>query len=310
MTFDAIVIGGGPAGLTAVLYLARAGCKVAFVEKLVDGGQIFLTESVENYPGFPKGIKGYELAELFAAHVKELSGVERFNKIVSNIEYEPNNIKVNFSSGNESIVGTTLIICPGSHYKMLGLENETKLTGRGVSYCALCDGNFFKNQHVAVVGGGNSALEEALYLSKIVSKVTLIHRRDKFRATQIYIDRVEANTEKIEILRDSIVTAINGENNLDSLTIDNVKTKQQSQLKVDGVFIFVGVEPNGDFLPEGLEKDAHGFIHTDTEMRTNLMGVFAAGDIRSKLCRQISTAVGDGATAAMAVFVYLEQGHV
>lgn len=310
MPFDAIIIGGGPAGLTAALYLLRAGCKVALVEKLIEGGQLFMTEEIDNYPGFPKGIKGYELAELFAEHIKNLDNLERFNKIVSHIEYSPNNVKVNFSTGDESIVGTTLIVCSGSHYRTLDLENESNLVGRGVSYCALCDGNFFKDRTVAVVGGGNSALEESLYLSKIVSKVILIHRRDSFRATQNYIDKVEALSEKIEIIRDSVIFSINGEGALNSLTVENVKTKQQSTIDVHGLFIFIGVEPNGTYLPEGLELDAQGFIHTDTEMHTNLMGVFAAGDIRSKLCRQVSTAVGDGATAAMAAFVYLEQLHV
>lgn len=310
MSFDTIVVGGGPAGITAALYLIRAGRKVAFVEKLVEGGQLFLTEEIDNYPGFPNGIKGYELADLFAMHLKDLSGIERFNKIVSHIEYSPNNVKVSFTTGDESIVGTTLIVCSGSHYKALGLENESRLLGRGISYCALCDGNFFKEKTVAVVGGGNSALEESLYLSKIVSKVILIHRRDSFRAAQNYIDKVEALPEKIETIRDSVVISINGEDALDSLTLENVKTKQQSTIDVHGLFVFIGVEPNGAYLPKGLELDAHGFINTDTEMRTNLKGVFAAGDIRSKLCRQVSTAVGDGATAAMAAFVYLEQLHV
>lgn len=304
--FDAIVIGGGPAGLTAALYLIRSGCTVALVEQLTPGGQVLQTEEIENYPGFPKGIKGYELADLFAAHVEEYP-IERFSEAVSTVEHREDKVRVQV--GDTWLEGKTLIVCSGARYRKLGLHNEAKLTGRGVSYCAICDGNFFRGLDVAVVGGGNSALEESLYLAKIVKKVNLIHRRDAFRGAKIYQERIHAQPEKISVLNSSVITAIHGDDKLTGVTVQCVDTGQEQLVPVEGLFIFVGIEPNAEFLPQELQCDAQGFIHTDTEMRTNLTGVFAAGDIRSKLCRQVSTAVGDGATAAQAAFVYLEHLH-
>ena len=175
-----------------------------------------------------------------------------------------------------------------------GVPRETQLTGRGVSYCALCDGNFFRDQVVAVVGGGNSALEEALYLSRIASKLYLIHRREGFRAAKVYQDKIRAASDKIELVLDTVVTGLMGEDSLQGLYLKNVKSGEETQLPVDGMFVFVGYEPQNSFLPAGLELDPQGFIITDCEMRTNLPGLFAAGDIRSKMCRQVTTAVGDG----------------
>lgn len=180
------------------------------------------------------------------------------------------------------------------------------MTGKGVSYCALCDGNFFRGQVVGVVGGGNSALEESLYLSKLVKKLHLIHRRDDFRAAKCYQDKVCIMPD-IDVVRSSVVEAIHGDDRLTGVTVRNVKTGETSFLELDGLFIFIGFEPVGGFLPGGIERDEQGFVITDGEMRTNLPGIFAAGDIRSKMCRQVTTAVGDGATAANAAFVYLEQ---
>lgn len=305
--FDAIVIGGGPAGLTAALYLIRSGCTVALVEKLTPGGQVLSTEEIENYPGFPKGIKGYELADLFAEHVANYP-IERFTEAVNTVEHHSDKVRVQV--GQEWLEAKTMVLCSGARYRKLGLPNEAKLTGHGVSYCAICDGNFFRGLEVAVVGGGNTALEESLYLSKIVQKVHLIHRRDAFRGAKIYQDRIQAQAEKISILSSSVITAIHGDDKLTGITVKRVDTGAEHLLPVDGLFVFVGIEPNAEFLPQELQRDDHGFIHTDTEMRTNLTGVFAAGDIRSKLCRQVSTAVGDGATAAQAAFVYLEHLHV
>jgi thioredoxin reductase (NADPH) len=192
---------------------------------------------------------------------------------------------------------------------MLGLPDEKKYVGRGISYCALCDGNFFKNQDVAVVGGGNSALEESLYLAKIVRKVHLIHRRDAFRGDKVYQDKALALKDKIHPMLNTVVVSLHGGDKLEALSLRNVCTQEESELKVDGLFVFVGVEAQGQFLPAGLARDEQGFILTDTEMRTNLPGIYAAGDIRSKLCRQVATAVGDGATAAHAASIYLEHFH-
>jgi len=304
--YDAVVIGSGPAGITAAMYLARSGCSVLMPEQLAAGGQILQTEAMENYPGFPKGIKGYELADLFEAHLTGLA-VDRPAAVVESINGAAGHFVVR-ASGQE-YVGKTVVVCTGAHHKPLGLEGEGRLRGHGVSYCAICDGNFFRNQTVAVVGGGNSALEESLYLAKIVGKLYLIHRRDEFRGNRIYQDKLAALGDKIEILRSSVVTMLHGDKELTGLTVKELKTGEERKLSVDGLFVYVGYEPSTEFLPAEVERDGQGFIITDTEMRTNIPGIFAAGDIRSKLCRQVITAAGDGATAAQAAFVFLEQLH-
>lgn len=304
--YDALVIGGGPAGATAVLYLARAGASVAWAERLSPGGQMLLTEAIDNYPGFPDGVKGWELADKMAAHLEHYAFV-RYRQAVLSMEVDTGRHVVQLE--NEQLIAKTVIICSGASHRRLGLPNEEKLIGRGVSYCALCDGNFFKNQDVAVVGGGNSALEEALYLARIVRKLYLIHRRDAFRADKIYQDKVLALSDTIEPVLNTVVTAVHGGDLLESINLRNVQTREERKLKVDGLFVFVGTVPQGQFLPAGLARDAHGFIVTDAEMGTNLPGIYAAGDIRSKLCRQVATAVGDGATAGHAASIYLEQSH-
>ncbi len=310
MIYDSIVIGGGPAGITAALYLVRSGCSVAFVEKIAPGGQVLKTESIENYPGFPKGIKGYELADVFAAHLDGLE-IERFSSEVTRMELLQDCVDANHKVhrvhfANSYIEGRTVVVCSGAEHKHLGIDNEIKLSGRGISYCAICDGNFFRGQEVAVVGGGNTALEESLYLSKIVKKVYLIHRREEFRGAKVYLDRLN-EAENVEIIKNTVVSAINGETDLTSLSLKNVQTDEERELPIAGFFIFVGINPSVDFVSDLVNRDAAGFLITDTEMRTNVPGLFAAGDIRSKLCRQVSTAVGDGATAAQAAFLYVEQ---
>ncbi len=305
-TYDAIVIGAGPAGLTAALYLVRSGGKVALVEKLTPGGQVLLTEEIENYPGFPQGIKGYELADTFAAHVQNLD-IDRFTEAVKTIEHAKAHGQMHrVHVGEKWLEARSVIVASGATHRNLGVENEAKFLGRGISYCAICDGNFFRGQEVAVVGGGNTALEEALYLSKIVKKVYLIHRREEFRGAKVYLDRLEA-ADNVEIIRNTVVSAIHGENALTGLSLQNVQNKETFELSVEGFFVFVGIKPNVDFVPDIVERDEAGFLVTDTEMRTNVPGIFAAGDIRSKLCRQVSTAVGDGATAAQAAFLHVEQ---
>ena len=305
--YDSLVIGSGPAGATAVLYLVRAGCSVAWVERLSPGGQMLLTEAIDNYPGFPDGIKGWELADKMTAQLAHYSP-DRYHQSVLAIEVDTGRHAVTLE--NEQIIAKTVIICSGASHRKLGLPNEEKLVGRGISYCALCDGNFFKNQDIAVVGGGNSALEESLYLAKLVRKLYLIHRRDAFRADKIYQDKVLSLTDTIQPVLNTVITAINGGNALESLSLRNVQTQEERELKVDGLFVFVGFQPQGQCLPAGLALDEQGFIITDAEMRTNLSGIYAAGDIRSKLCRQVATAVGDGATAGHAASIYLEQLHV
>ncbi|MBG0776467.1 MAG: thioredoxin-disulfide reductase [Desulfovibrionaceae bacterium] len=303
--YDCLVIGGGPAGMTAALYLLRSGVKTAMVEKLSPGGQVLLTETIDNYPGFPKGIKGYEMADVFAEHLTAYEELDRFNDEVRALEHDGpglNRVRI----GDEWVEAASVILATGAVFRKLGLPREKELTGRGVSYCALCDGNFFRNQIVAVVGGGNSALEESLYLAKLVDKLYLIHRRDEFRGNKCYQDKV-LNHPRIEPVLNTVVEDIVGENAVEGLRVCDVKTGEKRTIEVAGVFIFIGYTPPSAFLPKALESDGQGFVITDQEMRTNLPGIFAAGDIRAKLCRQVATAVGDGATAANAAFLFLEE---
>ncbi|MDP3428386.1 MAG: thioredoxin-disulfide reductase [Humidesulfovibrio sp.] len=307
-TYDAAVIGGGPAGITAALYLVRAGVRTVLVEKLSPGGQVLMTEDIENYPGFPKAIKGYELVDKFVEHLSAYD-LDRLGDEVRAMTQIDGGYQI--IVGDETIEAKAVILCSGARYKRVGTPGEELYTGRGVSYCALCDGNFFKGKTVAVIGGGNSALEESLYLARLVEKLYLIHRRDDFRGNKCYQDKCFTN-QKIETLRNTVVDEIMGDpfKGVTGVKLTNVKSGEKSELSVDGVFVFVGFEPTASFVPEALKRDKNGFVITDCEMITNLPGFFAAGDVRSKNCRQVATAVGDGATAATAAHAYLEQLHV
>lgn len=303
-SYDALVVGGGPAGITAALYLVRAGVPTALVEKLSPGGQVLMTEVIENYPGFPKGIKGYELADLFAAHLESYA-LDRVGDEVRAMRVGRDRHELEV--GGEWISARAVILCMGARYRKLKIPGEETLLGRGVSYCALCDGNFFRDKVVAVIGGGNSALEESLYLARLVKKLYLVHRRDEFRGEKILQDKCFAHP-RIEVLRSTRPLEIQGVGGVEAVLLEDVKTRGQTRLPLDGVFVFVGFDPNIEFVPAEIARDAVGIL-TDTEMRTNVPGVFAAGDVRSKQCRQVVTAVGDGATAASAAFAYLEQSH-
>lgn len=303
--YDAAVIGAGPAGITAVLYLVRSGRSVILFEKLTPGGQVLLTDSLENYPGFPKGVKGWELADAFAAHL-EGQPVDRSTATVTAVTGSAGNFTLKTSDGD--INARTVIAASGATHRRLGVKDEDRLLGHGVSYCAVCDGNFFRGMPVAVVGGGNSALEESLYLARICSRVYLIHRRDAFRGAAIHEKRVR-ETGNIELVLSSVVDSLNGDDNLKSVTVRSVTTGEKRDIDVGGIFIFVGNIPNSDCLPEACQRDKGGFLVTDTEMRTTVPGIFAAGDIRSKLCRQVVTAAGDGATAAHAASLLLDELH-
>ncbi len=302
-TYDVLVIGGGPAGMTAALYALRAGANLAWVEKFAPGGQVLNTEWIDNYMGYPQGVRGFELVDQMAKHLEGFS-YDKYMDEVRSLEpaYGKNVVRM----AEATIQATSVVVCSGAEYRMLGVPGEQELSGRGVSYCALCDGQFFRDQDVACVGGGNTALEESLYLAKLARKVYLIHRRDQFRGDKIYQDKVIAEPN-IEILYDTVVDRIQGEQGVNGLEVHNVKSGEQKQLDVQGTFIFVGLTPLASFLPEAIERDEAGFILTDTEMRTNQPGVFAAGDIRSKICRQITTAVGDGATAGYGAFLFAEE---
>lgn len=304
--FDSMVIGAGPAGMAAALYLARFGLNVALVEKMAPGGLLLQTSDVENYPGFPNGLKGYELADAFSAHIAPYGNIQRITETIMECDFTASPKRIRLSS--EWVEADTIVICSGVSYRKLGLEREKELLGKGLSHCALCDGNFFRGQVVGVVGGGNSALEEALFLARIASQVHIIHRRDQFRGAAYYEEKVRS-TPNIILECSSVVTGLHGENALDGITVKRLATGTEERIPMSGLFIFAGFIPTADFLPPDVQVDENGFIVTDTEMRTNIPGVFAAGDIRAKLCRQVVTAVGDGATAANSAFIYLEQHH-
>ena len=293
--YDLAIVGGGPAGLTAYLYAARARLNTVLIEKLSPGGQVLVTDFVENYPGFPDGLPGWELMDRFVAHVKKL-GLNQVRDEVTGLALEGELKRLSLSSG-KSLLSRAVIIATGAKPNQLGVPGEKELLGKGVSYCATCDGPFFRDQVVAVVGGGNTAVQEAIFLTKFARQVFLIHRRDKLRAQKILQERAFAN-EKITFVWDSVVTEILGREKVEAVKVKNRKTGEEKVLQVDGVFIFVGIKPQSDFVKGVLKLDEKGFIITDAEMRTEVPGVFAAGDVRSKACRQIVTAAGDGATAA------------
>ena len=305
MLYDAAVIGAGPAGITAALYLVRSGVSVALIECNAAGGQILSTAEIENYPGFPKGVKGWELADLFDAHLAEYP-VARIRGDVSAVgPAEGNTYRISLAEG-EALMAKSLVVCTGAKHRDLGAPGEDSFRGRGVSYCAVCDGNFYRGRDVIVVGGGNSALEEALYLSRIVNKVYLVHRRDAFRGAKVYEDKIRA-AENIELVTKSVIDEIRGGNaGMDSAIVRNVESGEIRVIEAEGLFVYVGMVPVSSFLPEQVTRDAAGFVITDAEMCTSVSGIFAAGDVRAKRCRQVSSAVGDGATAATAALTYLE----
>ncbi len=292
---NVIIIGGGPAGYTAALYAARAGMKPLVFAGYEAGGQLMLTTEIENFPGFPQAIKGPDLmmrmrqqAERFGAEIQD------FN--VTSVDFSKRPFKITTDWGEYS--AKTVIIATGASAKWLGLENEQRLIGRGVSSCATCDGAFFKNKHVAVIGGGDSAMEEALYLTNHASRVTIIHRRDKLRASQIMQQRAFDN-EKIDFIWDTVVVDVIGEERLEAIKLKNVKTGEETTFKVDGMFVAIGHKPNTEIFKDWLEMDSVGYIIRKEFTMTNVPGVFVAGDVADARYRQAITAAGMGAQAAI-----------
>lgn len=301
--YDLIVIGGGPAGLTAGLYATRARLKTLLIEKLFLGGQAASTYLVENYPGFPDGILGPDLTQAMEKQAKRF-GLEVINGEVKYINPQEKFWEV--GGDEQNFLAKAIIIASGVESVKLGIPGEEELRGRGVSYCATCDGPFFKDQEVGVIGGGDSAVDEAIYLTRFAQKVYIIHRRDNLRATKILQERALQN-KKITILWDTVATKILGQERVEGLELKNVKTQERRLLPVKGVFFYVGLRPMTNFLKDLIKLDERGYIITDENMATSVPGIFAAGDVRQKLLRQVATAVGDGATAAFAVERYLEQ---
>ena len=300
-TYQLIIIGGGPAGLSAGLYASRSKLDTLLIEKAGLGGQILNAEMVENYPGFPQGISGSELGALIAQQATKYGLPTAFAE-VQGIEIR----------GAEKIVSTSegqyrakaVIIAGGSEHSKLNVPGEGGFTGRGVSYCAMCDGAFFREQVVAVVGGGNVALNDALFLTRFASRVIVIHRRDQLRATKILQDKAFANT-RIEFLWDTVVESITGDKLVREIRLRNVKTGKGSSLVVSGIFVAVGLRPNTGYLKGLLKLDEGGFIPVNNQMETEVPGIFAAGDIRVGSIRQVVSAAGDGATAAIAAERFL-----
>lgn len=300
--FDTVILGGGPAGLSAGIYASRGAVSTAIIDTSMLGGQPSNYLELENYPGFPI-IGGYDLMEKFEEHADKF-GVQKFpmQEIVS-VDLK-SNPKVIQTTEAEFKAKTVIIAC-GAQPMKLGVPGEAEFVGRGVSYCAVCDGAFYKNKVVAVVGGGNAAVEEAMYLTKFADKVYVIHRRNELRADKIVQERAFKN-EKIEFIWDSVVKEIRGEDLVNTAVLENVKTKELSNLKVDGVFPYIGMTPNIEGIAGQVEQDANGFIIVDETMKTSLDGVFAVGDVRKTPLRQVITAAADGAVGAVYAVKYLE----
>ena len=301
--YDLIIIGGGPAGLTAGMYASRARLNTVLVEKVAAGGQILITDWIENYPGFPEGISGPDLTDKMMAQAQQFDLAFEYGE-VENVALEGDVKSV--TVGDKTLTAKSVIIASGASPRTLHVGEE-RFHGKGVSYCATCDGPFFRDKVVVAVGGGDTAVQESIYLTKFAKKVYLVHRRDQLRATKILQERALEN-EKIEMVWDSVVTGMDGLFGVENVSVKNLKTGEESKIAADGCFIWIGILPNTGYLGDAVEMDEWNFIKTDGNMATNIPGVFAAGDVRSTPLRQIATAVGDSAIAATMAEHYI-QGH-
>jgi len=300
--YDLIIAGGGPAGLTAGLYAARARVRTLLVEKMTPGGQAATTFQIENYPGFAQGISGPDLSQAMEEQAKRFGLEATYGEVKGLSSREPF-WELEFE--DRKVSAKAVIVATGVDPRKLGVPGEETLRGRGVSYCATCDGPFFKEQDIGVVGGGDSGVEEAIYLTRFARRVYLVHRRDTLRAEKVIQERAFENP-KIEFIWDTVVTRVVGDSGVEALELQNVKTQDTRSLKVGGVFFYVGSLSNTGFLKGTVNLDDQGYVLTDDNMATSAVGVFAAGDVRRKLLRQVATAVGDGATAAFAAEKYIE----
>ena len=302
--YDIIILGGGPAGYTAALYAARAGFEVLVIERLSIGGQMALTDIIDNYPGFDEGVDGITLG------MKMQSGAHRFGAKTEYAEVTKaelsGKIKKLFTTSGE-LLAKAVIIATGANPRVLGIEGEEALVGRGLHYCAHCDGRFYRGKTVAVVGGGNSAVSDALYLSNLAKKVYLIHRRDSLRATKIYHEPLK-KAENLEFIWNSAVVGHKAEGRLSGVSLKNLTDNTESELAVDGLFVSIGRKPATELFEGILELDAGGYLVADETTKTSVEGVFVAGDVRAKALRQVVTAVSDGATAAHFAEEYLSLG--
>ena len=301
--YDTIIIGAGPAGMTAALYAARSNLKVSLLERGIPGGQMNNTADIENYPGYAN-ISGPELAEKMFEPLENL-GVEHLFGLVEKIEDRGDFKEI--ITEDERFEAKTVIIASGANHRHLGVPGEEDFNSRGVSYCAVCDGAFFRDEDLLVVGGGDSAVEEAIFLTRFAKSVTIVHRRDELRAQKVLQDRAFAN-EKIRFVWDSVVESIHGdERKVTGVTFKNVKTGELSQAEFGGIFIYVGLDPVSEFAKDLGITDEAGWILTDHQMKTSVAGIYAVGDVRQKDLRQITTAVGDGAIASQEAYKYLTE---
>jgi thioredoxin reductase (NADPH) len=299
---EAIIIGSGPAGLTAGIYLMRAGINAVLVEKGVLGGTPMNYDHVENYPGFPDGISSKELMRKMAEQAKRFGlSVKEFAE-VEEVALEGDRFLI--KAGGDVLESLGAIVCTGTVSMKIGIPGEEEFVGRGISYCATCDGAFFRNLDVAVIGGGDAAIQEGLALTNIVRKVYVVHRRDQLRAQKIIQERAFKN-EKMEFLWNKVPVEIEGKDQVESILLEDTKTHERSRVHVDGVFVYVGARPNTQFLGGLVERDGAGFIITDENLLTKTPGLYVAGDARKKSLRQIATAVGDGALAAVSLEHYI-----
>lgn len=305
--YDIAVIGAGPAGMTAALYACRARMETVLIEHMACGGQILTADRIENFPGFPEGICGPELAgHMFkqAEHFGvELRSAEAKAIVLKKNEKGPFAVNLDNSEGLSTV---SIIVATGARWNLLNIPGEKELTGRGVSYCATCDGPLFKGKDVVVVGGGDSALEEALFLTRFANKVTIIHRRDRLRAARILQERASAD-KRIEFCLNAVATKIAGTKKVEAIVVKDAGTNEERTIAADGVFVLIGIRPNTEIVKGIVELDEKGYVVSDAEMRTSIDGIFACGDVRKKALRQVATAVGDGATAAFTAGHYCDR---
>lgn len=307
--WDVLIIGGGGSGLTAALYASRANLKTALFEKLVPGGQIAVTDMVENYPGFPEGVLGPDIAMKMQAQAEKY-GTQFFYDEVLSIEPEksasghsPTGFLIRTASGE--FKARSVILAMGASFRMLNVPNEKELTGKGVSYCATCDGAFFKGKQVVVVGGGDSALQEGIFLTRFATQVTVVHRRDSLRASPILQDRAKTNP-KIKFIWDTVVEKVVGKDKVEGVVLKNLKTQAVTDFKTDGLFVFVGHDPNSKLVRGVVDMNEHGYVLAGEGLKTSVEGIFAAGEIRLGAVKQLVTACGEGCEAALSAQAYLE----
>ncbi|WP_139492662.1 thioredoxin-disulfide reductase [Brevibacillus dissolubilis] len=300
--YDVIIAGAGPAGMTAAVYTSRANMSTLMLERGIPGGQMANTEEIENYPGFAS-ILGPDLSTKMFEHAQQFGAEYAYGEIKEIRDADP--YKVVVTSDNKEYLAKSVIVATGAEHRLLGAAGEKELSGRGVSYCAVCDGAFFRNKELVVVGGGDSAVEEAVFLTRFATKVTIIHRRDEFRAQKILQKRAFEN-EKINVIWNTVVKEIRGENVVQSVLLEDVNTGEQREFPTNGVFIYVGMDPLSSAVSNLGITNESGYVLTDEKMQTSVPGIFAAGDIRDKMLRQVVTATGDGSIAAQAAQHYVE----